>query len=92
MRTMSTSLAVHGRRALSDVQQRTVEALERRAEPLRAYPERGAQAAEYAMVGGIGAAACGGVAYLLKEHPDLLEGLLTTTLDTVGSWFSNIFS
>lgn len=41
-----------------DLGARAVAALERRAGPLLDDDERGAQAAEYAMVGGVGAACC----------------------------------
>lgn len=52
--------------------------------------ESGAQAAEYAMLGGVSAAACGGLIEILTE-PDVLriivEAVLEALSDAVGGWF-----
>ncbi|CAN5882622.1 MAG: hypothetical protein H0V93_00010 [Euzebyales bacterium] len=80
-----THLAVHG------AQERLAAGLESRARALRDDGERGSQAAEYAMVGGVGAAACGTIAWVLKEHPELLQKLLETVFGTVSSWFKSLF-
>lgn len=74
----------------TDLSSRAVNAAIRRSAPVRADGERGAQAAEYAMLGGVSAAACGTFALLLKREGTLepvvstIVGLLTRT---VRSWF-----
>jgi hypothetical protein len=85
------SLAVRSHLAVDGAQQRLIAALESRAHTLRDDGERGSQAAEYAMVGGVGAAACGTIAWVLKEHPELLQKLLETVFGTVSSWFKSLF-
>jgi Flp pilus assembly pilin Flp len=55
------------RLAATDVGARVVEAADRRVAPLRDHAERGAQAAEYAMLGGVSAAACSGLVAILKN-------------------------
>lgn len=57
---------------------------------VRLNDETGAQAAEYAMLGGVSAAACGGLVTLLKGT-DLLESIVSAVVETVvgfiASWF-----
>ncbi|HUH06874.1 MAG TPA: hypothetical protein VML96_03605 [Egibacteraceae bacterium] len=64
--------------------------LRRRVAELRAASERGAQAAEYAMLGGVSAAACGGLIWALRET-DALERVVSTVVNvltkTIASWF-----
>lgn len=52
--------------------------------------ERGAQAAEYAMLGGVSAAACGALVAILK-NPSTLERVVDAVIGgltrLVGSWF-----
>lgn len=52
--------------------------------------ESGAQAAEYAMLGGVSAAACGGLVEILTE-PDVLRIIVDAVLEAlssaVGGWF-----
>jgi Flp pilus assembly pilin Flp len=52
--------------------------------------ERGAQAAEYAMLGGVSAAACGALVTILSRT-DIIEEVVTAVVDSlvdvVGSWF-----
>lgn len=54
------------------------------------HDETGAQAAEYAMLGGVSAAACGGLIIVFNTS-DLLGSLVGSIVDTlagvVGSWF-----
>jgi Flp pilus assembly pilin Flp len=64
--------------------------LEERVAALRARSERGAQAAEYAMLGGVSAAACTGLVALFKNR-DTLRALVDTVVGTLGrvieGWF-----
>ncbi|HEX6257789.1 MAG TPA: hypothetical protein VFZ70_18415 [Euzebyales bacterium] len=65
-------------------------ALERRVAALRARSERGAQAAEYAMLGGVSAAACTGLVALFKNR-ETLRVLVDAVIGTLGrvieGWF-----
>ena len=65
-------------------------ALERRIAALRARSERGAQAAEYAMLGGVSAAACTGLVALFKNR-ETLRVLVDAVIGTLGrvieGWF-----
>lgn len=52
--------------------------------------ERGSQTAEYAMLGGVGAAACGALIALLKNKDTLgtlVEAVFNGLARFVGSWF-----
>ena len=52
--------------------------------------ERGSQAAEYAMIGGVGAAACGTLIALLKDKAMLgrvVEAVFSGLARVAGSWF-----
>lgn len=64
--------------------------LARRAAALQADGEAGAQAAEYAMLGGVSAGACGALVALFK-NPDFLQRVIDAVLDTlvrvVKAWF-----
>jgi hypothetical protein len=57
---------------------------------LRAGSERGAQAAEYAMLGGVSAAACTGLVALFKNR-ETLRALVDAVVGTLGrvieGWF-----
>jgi Flp pilus assembly pilin Flp len=54
------------------------------------HDETGAQAAEYAMLGGVSAAACGGLVVVFNTS-DLIPALASTVMDILstfmGSWF-----
>lgn len=54
------------------------------------HDDQGAQAAEYAMLGGVSAAACGGLVAILS-NTQILEKLVKAVVDTlvsaVGRWF-----
>lgn len=87
--TASTRATVRSQLAAADLSDRVLEAAERRLEPLRA--EDGAQAAEYAMLGGVSAAICGILVYLLK-NTNLVRGILEAVFNgitsTIRAWFS----
>lgn len=54
------------------------------------HDERGSQTAEYAMLGGVGAAACGTLIALLKNRSTLgrlVEAVFEGLASFVGSWF-----
>lgn len=89
--TAATATVVRGHLAVSALGDRIAEGAQRRLDPLREEPEQGAQAAEYAMLGGVSAAACGGLVWLLREDGilrPLVEGVLSTMLQRVQNWFS----
>lgn len=90
IRTASTATLVSAQLALSELGDRIAGGAQHRLDRLREDPEQGAQAAEYAMLGGVSAAACGGLIYVLRESR-ILEQVATSIFDlitrTVGSWF-----
>lgn len=89
--TATTATVVRGRLAASALGERVADGAQRRLEPLREEPERGAQAAEYAMLGGVSAAACGGLVWLFRDDGilrPLVDGILKTMLERVQNWFS----
>ena len=93
---MTTHLADTGRRAAvrlqlsaADLGHRVDAAARRRLELWR-EPERGAQAAEYAMLGGVSAAACTGLVAILKNRETLgtlVEAVITTLGNVIEGWF-----
>lgn len=93
---MTTHLTATGRRvavrlqlSTADLGQRIDAAAERRAELLQ-DGERGAQAAEYAMLGGVSAAACTGLVAILKNRETLgtlVEAVITTLGNVIEGWF-----
>lgn len=90
IRTATTAAVVRGQLAASAVGERLADGAQRRLAPLREDPERGAQAAEYAMLGGVSAAACGGLVIILKKEETLkglVDGVLGLLLRAVRSWF-----
>jgi Flp pilus assembly pilin Flp len=64
--------------------------IEERVAALRARSEHGAQAAEYAMLGGVSAAACTGLVALFKNR-ETLRALVDAVVGTLGKviegWF-----
>lgn len=84
----SARLAARGHVMGTEAREWLAGAAQRRLDRLR--DETGAQAAEYAMLGGVSAAACGALVYLLKET-DALDAVVSTVVDTltktIGSWF-----
>lgn len=88
--TITRRVGVGVRLAATDVGARVIEAAGRRVAPLRDHAERGAQAAEYAMLGGVSAAACTGLVALLKNRntlKTLVEAVLSTLGKVVEGWF-----
>ena len=66
--TLSRRVAVGGQALAGRAGDRVALAAERRARQLRDDGERGAQAAEYAMLGGVGAAACGTIVIVIESQ------------------------
>ena len=66
--TLSRRVAVGGQVLADRAGDRVALAAERRARQLRDDGEKGAQAAEYAMLGGVGAAACGTVVIVIESQ------------------------
>jgi hypothetical protein len=88
MRTMLNDhlrgAAVRAAIAADDLSLRLEDAATRRARALRDDGERGAQAAEYAMLGGVSAAACGCLIVVLNQSEGRLGGFLDTVLGVIG--------
>ena len=88
--TIALRVGVGARLAAADVGARAVGAAARRIAPLRDHAERGAQAAEYAMLGGVSAAACSGLVAILKNK-ETLRALVDAVIGTLGKviegWF-----
>lgn len=76
----SRALAVRGHLVLASVRAR-----------LDGSGERGAQAAEYAMLGGVSAAACTVVIKVVNNNQDIFSQLLSTVFGALGrvvrAWF-----
>lgn len=69
---------------------RRADAAQRRLDAWRDDGERGAQAAEYAMLGGVSAAACSGLVAILKNRETLkalVESVITTLGGVIEGWF-----
>lgn len=77
--------AVRASIAVDGAAGRLSEHLAARQRALRDDGERGAQAAEYAMLGGVAAAGCGTMVVVLQEQQDELGS-------QIGEWISRIFS
>lgn len=92
-RTVSDSAlatAVRARLALDEADALARGHLRRRIDRLRDDGEAGAQAAEYAMLGGVSAAACSALIVLLKNQETLsrvVEAVLTALANVIGGWF-----
>lgn len=89
IRTASTVAAVHAQLTGSDVRARLLQSAQRRRNLLR--PDEGAQTAEYAMLGGVGAAACGALIIILREDDgplqQVLEAVVGGLLRAIRSWW-----
>ena len=88
--TTARRVGVAVRLAVTDVGVRVGEAAERRVTPLRDHAERGAQAAEYAMLGGVSAAACSGLVAILKNRETLralVDAVIGTLSKVIEGWF-----
>ena len=82
------STAVRGQQAGWALLDRAGTAVQQRAAGLA--DERGAQAAEYAMLGGVSAAACGGLIAILSNTnilEKLVKAVVSSLVNVVGSWF-----
>jgi Flp pilus assembly pilin Flp len=94
---MATHLTIPAQRAAvrlqlcaADVGQRIDAVAQRRLGLWRDDGERGAQAAEYAMLGGVSAAACTGLVAILKNKATLrtlVESILATLAKVIEGWF-----
>jgi Flp pilus assembly pilin Flp len=94
---MTTHLTITGRWAAArlqlcaaDIAQRIDDVGQRRLGVWRDDGERGAQAAEYAMLGGVSAAACTGLVAIFKNRATLrtlVEAILTTLGKVIEGWF-----
>lgn len=86
----AAAVAVRVQIAGADLRNGIIDRAERRLDRLRDDGEAGAQVAEYAMLGGVSAAACGGLVALFKNK-DFLEQVLTTVVSaltrTIKTWF-----
>jgi len=88
--TITRRVGVGVRLAATDVGARAIEAAGRRVAPLRDHAERGAQAAEYAMLGGVSAAACSGLVAILKNKETLralVDAVIGTLSKVIEGWF-----
>ena len=82
--------AVRAQMAAHDLGRRAERFAERRVEAWRDDGERGAQAAEYAMLGGVSAAACSGLVAILKNRETLkalVESVISTLGEVIEGWF-----
>ena len=71
---------------------RMVHAMRLRARAVTAGGDRGAQAAEYAMVGGVGATVCGSVVVYINNSSDgLVGGVISSLLDSATGWIGSLF-
>jgi hypothetical protein len=86
----TVTLAVHAQLAGGDLRDAVIDRAQRRIARLRDDGEAGSQTAEYAMLGGVGAAACGGLVALLKNEDFLqriLEAVVSGLTKAVKGWF-----
>lgn len=81
---VSRAAAVRATVAATRAGDRVGEQLTKRQGALGDAGERGAQAAEYAMLGGVAAAGCGTMVVVLQEQQDSLG-------DQIGDWIGQIF-
>jgi hypothetical protein len=88
--TIALRVGIGARLAAADVAAGVVGAAARRVAPLRDHDERGAQAAEYAMHGGVSAAACSGLVAILKNKVTLgalVDAVIGTLSKVIVGWF-----
>lgn len=94
---MTTHLTIAARRAAVRLQlcavgvgERIDDVAQRRLGAWRAGGERGAQAAEYAMLGGVSAAACTALVAIFKNKDilrTLVESIIATLAKVIEGWF-----
>lgn len=76
--------------AAADLRQRLDEFAHGRVAALTCTAEQGAQAAEYAMLGGVSAAACSALVAIFKNRKmleSLVESVITTLGTVIEGWF-----
>lgn len=81
---LGRAAAVRAPMALDAAAARLSHGMARRRGRLVAEDERGAQAAEYAMLGGVAAAGCGTMIVVLQDQQDTIG-------EQVGGWIQRIF-
>jgi hypothetical protein len=84
------ALAVRAHLARQDLATRLHDGVQRRAQVLRDDGEAGSMTAEYAMVGGVGAAAAGAFITCLKQRDvieKVLEAAVRALIQSIRSWF-----
>lgn len=86
---LTSALVTRAAMAAGELSDRTPDGARRLLDRLREDGESGAQAAEYAMLGGVSAAACGALVALLR-NPDVLrtvvDAVISFITSSVGSW------
>lgn len=91
MSHLPTALVTRAAIAAGELPERTRDGARRRLDRLRKDGESGAQVAEYAMLGGVSAAACGALVALLR-NPDVLrtvvDAVISFITSSVGTWGS----
>jgi len=86
----SLAVAVRAQLAGTDLRDALLDAAERRVTRLRDDGEAGSQVAEYAMLGGVSATACGALITLLKNADFLervMEAVVSGLTKVVKGWF-----
>lgn len=90
LQTLAVRAAVGGRLGVAELGARVDDEARRRLALWRDDGECGAQAAEYAMLGGVSAAACTGLVAILKNR-ETLRTLVDAVISTLGrvieGWF-----
>jgi len=84
------ALAVRATVARADVTDALAAGAQRRLARLRDDGEAGAQAAEYAMLGGVSAAACGALVALFRNEDVLqrvVDAVITALTRVIRAWF-----
>lgn len=86
---LTSALVTRAAMAAGELSDKTRDGARRRLDRLREDGESGAQAAEYAMLGGVSAAACGALVALLR-NPEILrtvvDAVISFITSSVGSW------
>lgn len=86
----AVGVAVRAQLAATDARDALLVGAERRIARLRDDGEEGSQTVEYAMLGGVGAAACGALIALLKNKELLgrvIETVVSVLTKAIKSWF-----
>lgn len=89
LRTIPTRAVIRAYVTASGTRERVADGTQRRLDRLCEDSERGAQAAEYAMLGGVSAAACGALITLLKNPKTLgrvVDSVVSILTGIVKTW------